>query len=209
MFYIVLENTKRHIKTYDYYAKSSYRASTHNQLQLDLMRKSLGKTLNIQGYGTNQIQQLVWSIEDIIYTNVSYFNPLHRYMNGHIIEVNESYEALWFKLNDTNVTKNNCKFKEIYSDLDRDYLCEVKGNIEKYQRKYSDLRDHKGIYRDFISSCKMKQSSDDKLRSNVADSIESATNVFNYIDTLIDSSLNDINYYKTQFENYLEERRTL
>lgn len=210
MYYIVLENTKRHIKTYDYYNKSSYRASTHNQLQLDLMRKSLGKDLSIQGYGTNEMQKLVWAIEDQIYPNVNYFNPLHHFMNGHIIEVTESYEALWFKLNDTNVTKNNCRFKEIYSNLDRDYLLDLKTHIDLHQKNLSIYRDNKSIYVDFVRSCNSKKISIDEMLTKYNDkSISELKEVITYVDGLITSSVDKIEYYKKSFETYLTEHRTV
>jgi len=122
MFYLIFEYKPKHQKAaYSMWRspKPINRSSTHNQLELDVIRKSIKSRWACAGFGTADYQKKIWEVEDILYgKDTAKDNRLHHFMNGHIITVDEVQDVVWFRLNFENVSKNGCRLIEIYQDMD-------------------------------------------------------------------------------------------
>jgi hypothetical protein len=73
-------------------------------------------------------------------------------MNGHIIEVEETTSVLWFRLNDTNVSKNRCKLVEIYKDLDLQFIEQETYRITQFNDETVMQVQGLNRYRSFVDS---------------------------------------------------------
>ena len=123
MYHMIFHSSK-HKKTNSYWGRSSRsinRSSTHNQFELDTIRGSMKSRWELHGAGELASQKAIWQVEERQYMEAP-TGHLHKYMNGHIITVETATDAMWFRLNHENVSKNGCKMIEMYRDLDEERI---------------------------------------------------------------------------------------
>lgn len=124
MYHLVFQSDSKHKqKALSYYrrSKASNPSSTHNQFELETIRGSIKSRWELFGAGDLPFQRRVWDIEGSSLVKAPN-SQLHTYFNGHIITLENPADAMWFRLNFENVTKNGCRLVEMYKDLDTDEI---------------------------------------------------------------------------------------
>jgi len=138
MFHLVFQNHKHRSNPY-YLNRNTNRASTHNQFELDTIRASLKSRWEVTGFGKTDFQTKIWDIESIVDSMNS--NPhkyIREYFHGHIITVDSSADAIWFRLNHENVSKNGNKLVEVYADIDVEYITSLTTALTARHVEYSN-----------------------------------------------------------------------
>lgn len=209
LYHMVFFNPSRHKKGYDYYNSKtqSRRRSTHNQFDLDLVRKSLRDTWTLSGFGSDAIQSAVWDFEHAIGNSVTVGNPLHKYLNGHIITVNDTERALWFRLNHENVGKYGVVMTHMYVDLDQ-------SEIQKYTDEMKQLmndRDHEIRVNSTLNDIQRNYSRLDKMNYSFNDVITKHINEVDSLLTTYSKIIDEMNTKRDniimQFDNYMKSKQ--
>jgi len=133
MYHLVFHYPDKHLAPRSYYGarRRIDRASTHNQLELDTIRGSIKSRWTVTGFGNTAFQKSIWDVESRI--NLAPPNGyLYTHMCGHIITVETPADAMWFRLNHENVSKNGCRLIEMYRDLD----------VKEIERLYAEFDVH-------------------------------------------------------------------
>ncbi len=142
MYHLIFHSKKHQPSTYYYRQPKINRGSTHNQFELDTIRGSIKSRWELHGFGTQSFQQAIWLMEERLDIKPPPMH-LHKNMNGHIITVENAADAIWFRLNHENVSKNKCSLIEIYKDLDTDF---INSQYSKFAVQHKELTDRTNLH---------------------------------------------------------------
>lgn len=135
MYHLIFHSRKHQPSAYYYRQPKVNRASTHNQFELDTIRGSIKSRWELHGFGNEDFQKAIWIMEERMDIKAPPLH-LHKNMNGHIITVENSADAIWFRLNHENVSKNKCKLIEMYKDLDIEF---IRSEYKRFDAAYQEL----------------------------------------------------------------------
>ena len=118
--HIFLYQAARHAKPTGYYNnRRRYSQTTIRcDFDLELLKKGIKGRYQILGHGTHPFQQAMKQV------------GLEEEFYGHVIAIEDSRNAVWFKLNYDNIGKHQTKYIGGWRDLDADHIVP---QIHQYQ----------------------------------------------------------------------------
>lgn len=146
--HLFLYKASRHEKPKSFYGSRRLVQGTYrNDFDLELIKSGIKGRYTILPHGSNPFQARLrdFGLEDEFY--------------GHIIEVPEAKNAIWFKLNYDNIGKPGTNYIGSWKNLDVEYLRQFDLEFQELQQNHSkatqvlnQVRYHTGTLNHFLSN---------------------------------------------------------
>jgi hypothetical protein len=144
--HLFLYQANRHAaaaNSYSYGNRSRYKQGTiRGDFDLELLKKGIKGRYKILPHGEHEFQQVLKQID------------LQEELYGHVVQIEEARNAIWFKLNYDQVGKNVTKYIGGWRDLDPQAISSVVMEYKSYKSQLADVRAH--LSRTRYSSSQLK-----------------------------------------------------